>query len=105
MIHIDKDALECDLAETYRIYDMYGLPCSKVALFSCGLREDSRIKMKINNQNVSLSQTLLASIVDRLSLLCWLNSDDGRTGKNRPKSLLDALQGNVEEKRKRFRCI
>ena len=47
MLNLDKDALLCDLAETYHIYDYKSLPCKMVATFSCGLRADSRIKMKI----------------------------------------------------------
>ena len=39
MLNTDSDALECDLAETYHIYNYKELPLKKVALFSVGLRE------------------------------------------------------------------
>ena len=47
MVKTDKDAWMCDLAETYHIYDYESLPLSKVAIFSVGLRANSRIKMKM----------------------------------------------------------
>ena len=43
MIAIDEDALICDLAETYQIYDYRRLPVQTVAVFSLGLRDNSRI--------------------------------------------------------------
>lgn len=91
MIKVDEDALICDLAETYHIYDYKQLPVSTVAVFSCGLKEDSRIKMKMNQQLVPLETLLLAGISDKLSILIWFNSEDGRKGKNRPSSILEKL--------------
>ena len=51
MIRLDRDALICDLAETYHIYDMRSLPLQTVATLSAGLRDDSRIKMKAGGVN------------------------------------------------------
>ena len=69
MIVIDEAALECDLAETYNIYDYRALSPTRVALFSIGLRENSRIKMKISGMNYPLETILIACAVDRLSML------------------------------------
>lgn len=91
MLYIDEEALICDLAETYQIYDYKQLPLSKVAVFSCGLREDSRIKMKMNNQTVSFETLLLASISDKLSVLLWNKTKDAEKGKNLPKMIMDEL--------------
>ena len=44
MIALDEDALTCDLAETYGIYEFRLLPPAKIAVLACGLSEDSRIK-------------------------------------------------------------
>ena len=95
MIRIDSDSLECDLAETYGILNMKEHPASRIALFSSGLRENSRIISKILNRNVSCEQALLAATVDRLSMLVWMNSEDCKNGINRPSSLLDKLL-NIE---------
>lgn len=77
MISLDEDALVCDLAETYQIYDYKQLPLNQVAVFAYGLRDDSRIKQMMSDQIVPLETTLLASIVDRLSLSLWLQTKDG----------------------------
>lgn len=91
MITLDEDALMCDLAETYHIYDYRSLPCKKIAVFSCGLRDDSRIKMKMSGMKITIEQTMLAVTVDRLGLLIWMNSKDGAKGINRPKSMLKEM--------------
>lgn len=99
MISIDEDALVCDLAETYQIYDYRQLPLNQVAVFAYGLRDDSRIKQIMSNQIVPLETTLLASIVDRLSLSLWLQTKDGQKGVNRPKSIVDQLRKQDKEER------
>lgn len=91
MISLDEDALVCDLAETYQIYDYKQLPLNQVAVFAYGLRDDSRIKQIMSDQIVPLEITLLASIVDRLSLSLWLQTKDGQKGVNRPASIADQL--------------
>lgn len=93
MIAIDEEALICDLAETYKIYDYRSLPCKTVAAFSCGLRNDSRIKMKIAGVNATTEELLLSAIVDNTRLLAWLQTKDGCDGTNRPESLLATLIG------------
>lgn len=84
MIKIDKDALMCDLAETYQIYDLKQLSLTKVAVFSLGLKDDSRIKMKMRNQKFDLNQILLMSVADNLKLLLWSKTKDAQKGRNRP---------------------
>lgn len=98
MIAKDQNALMCDLAETYHIYDYKSLPLTRVAIFAVGLRNDSRIKMKISGTKYPTDTLLLAAIVDRISLLAWMNSKDGANGVNRPKSVLNELLGKEEEK-------
>lgn len=97
MIALDEDALICDLAETYQIYDYKQLPLNQVAIFAYGLRDDSRIKQMMSDQIVPLETTLLASIVDRLSLSLWLKTKDGQKGVNRPASIAELLTKNNKE--------
>lgn len=97
MINMDEDALICDLAETYHIYNYRSLPCKTVAAFSCGLRNDSRIKMKMAELSITMDQMLLATIVDNTKILAWLWSEDGGKGRNRPKSILAELLGDKGE--------
>lgn len=91
MIKLDEDALMCDLAETYHIYDYRQLPAAKVAVFSLGLRDNSRIKKLLTKQPIDLDRLLLASISDKLSYLLWSKTKDGVNGRNRPKSILETL--------------
>ncbi len=91
MIKTDENALICDLAETYHIYNYRQLPPSTVAIFSIGLRDDSRIKMKLCGAKVSPNILLLSGIIDRLNLLLWAKTKDGAKGRNRPKPILNDL--------------
>lgn len=97
MITIDEDAFICDLAETYHIYDYKSLPASRIATFSVGLRENSRIKLKMNKMACSLETLLMASIADRLSLLIWAKTEDGQKGIHKPKSITEQLMGYKSE--------
>lgn len=91
MFSVDREALICDLAETYHIYDYKSLPCSMVAIFACGLRDNSRIKMIISDSKYPLETILSASIVDKLSLLLWTKTEDGYNGVNKPEMIVNKL--------------
>lgn len=94
VINVYEDLLICDLAQTYQIFDYKKLPARVVASFVYGLDQDSRIKMALSNRNFKTSELLLASVVDRLSLLVWSKTKDGLKGKNRPKMLVDLMINN-----------
>lgn len=98
MFAIDKEAVICDLAETYHIYNYKDMPPLMVAVFCKGLRENSRIKLKIAGQKVCIETMLLASIVDRLGILIWSKTKDGQKGRNQPKSILESLSKIAKEK-------
>lgn len=98
MIRTDEDALTCDFAETYHIFDMRGLPVKLAASLAVGLRADSRIKMKLTSMKVPLDTILLAGAVDRLSLLVWAQTKDAKKGHNKPKSLLEDLVSAAPKK-------
>ena len=97
MISEDEDALICDLAETYRIFDYRALPVRMLATLCCGLRENSRIKMKLLGMKVPMEIMLLADAVDKLSFLAWTRTKDAQEGRNRPKSIVGMLTGKKEE--------
>ena len=99
MINLDEESLICDLAETYQIYDYKRLPLQLVAVFSCGLRENSRMEMKLSQQTASIETMLLAGISDKLGILLWAQTKDGQKGKNRPISILEKVL-NLPKKRK-----
>ncbi|MCD8087132.1 MAG: DUF5361 domain-containing protein [Oscillospiraceae bacterium] len=87
----DKDALICDLAETYGVFDFRALPVPLLATLASGLRDDSRIKMRMANAKASQDTFLLAAAVDALNLLVWSKTKDASKGRNRPKSIVQAI--------------
>ncbi len=95
MLATDKEALICDLAETYGIFDMKALPVSLLATLSAGLRDDSRIKMKVAGARTTSEIMLLAGAVDRLSVLVWAQTEDGRKGRNKPQLIAPLISGSV----------
>jgi hypothetical protein len=99
MIRLDEDSLICDLAETYHVLDYKALPLHLVAILAGGLSDDSRIKRKVSNRKLSISEALQAAAVDRLSQLVWSKTADAKRGRNRPKSVLEALEHPQEKKK------
>ena len=97
MVRTDETALICDLAETYGILDWRALPLETAAALSSGLRDDSRIKMKISGRTVPTDTILLAAAVDKLSLLVWAKTKDAEKGINRPESIAAKLLGIGKE--------
>ena len=98
MLALDKNAVICDLAETYHIFNYRQLPPKLLATLVVGLRDDSRIKMKLEDSKASLDRILLISILDHLKMLLWLNSNDGAKGTNKPKPLLNSFLDIKEKK-------
>lgn len=97
MISVGEDDLICDLAETYRIYDMRSLPAGRAAVLSCGLSEDSRIKRRLRGERVEQNTLLAAMIYDRLNWLCWSKTKNASRGVNRPPSLAAKLLNPPKE--------
>ena len=91
MIALDEDALICDFAETYHIYDLYRLPADYAAILACGLREGSRIRMKQAGLRIDLKELLLARIVDNTAINVYSKTKDAKKGKNYPKSITKTL--------------
>ena len=98
MINLDEDSLICDFAEYYRIYDYRALTPKYAGVLACGLRDNSRIKMKMSEQAVDMDTILLATIADRIQILIWQNTEDGQKGRNVPESIVKKLLGVKEEK-------
>ena len=96
MIRFDEDALICDLAETYQIFDYRSLPLRLVATLSAGLRENSRIKLKASGSPASQETVLLAMIADRVEAFRYGFSEDASKGRNKPPSILGLLLGEEE---------
>lgn len=63
-----------------------------MAILVYGLRDNSRLKMKILNSKMETKDYLLAGILDRLTLLVYANTKDAQKGRNKPKMLLDTIE-------------
>ena len=94
MIREDEDALICDLAETYQVYDYRSLPLRLVATLAAGLREGSRILSNTTEVKASTENTILAIIADNLCAIRKLLGD-----KTELHSIVAALY-RLDEKKK-----
>ena len=78
--------------------DRQALPLKKAAALCAGLPEDCRALRKVGGRRLKTRDALLATIADSLRLLVWAKTKDGQRGRNRPKSILEALERPPEPK-------
>lgn len=90
MIGIDEDALVCDLAEVYSVFDYHRLPVKLLGTLCSGLGPDSRIGMRIAGRHAPRSTILLAMIRDMMS-------DALHDEKNRPEHIAPMLFDTHED--------
>lgn len=95
-MQLDKDALLCDLAETYNIYDFDMFKPSKIAVFAMGLREDSRIKMKMAGMRDLSRLGVITHTADVLTSIQYYLMAKKDTAK--PKLFYDILYEKDTEK-------
>ena len=91
MIREHEDAMICDLAETYHIFDYRELPVKTLAVLVSGLRADSRTKMEILGMKVPNETMIMAMIYDKLSRWVWMHSKDAKRGVKPPTSLSESF--------------
>ena len=87
MLAADPDALICDLAETYHVFDMWALPVPLLATLASGLRDQSRIKMKIAGLTYLPMEFVLPQIYDAMIMLFA-----DKKARNRAKRLTDVMK-------------
>lgn len=91
MLNFDEDALICDMAETYGVFNLFELPPQLAATLAVGLREDSRIKVKMSGMKMDFNKYILAALFDKVNWLCWTKTKDAQHGTHVPESILDLL--------------
>ena len=69
MLSTDESLFICDMAETYHILDYKALPVNLLAVLASGLRENSRIKMKIAGITYIPPEVVLPQVADYLMLI------------------------------------
>lgn len=87
MLALDRNAFICDMAETYQIYDYRRVPGRYLGILAAGLGVSSRIWKKRNGVRGSVTEVLLAQILDGVRFLCWAQTEDARKKRNYPKSV------------------
>lgn len=97
MLRTSEDALICDMAETYHVYNWRALPVQTAAVLAVGLRDGSRVKMMMAGSRHTAKELLLAGIADRLSVLIWQNTEDGRKGRNKPQMIVEQMTQHKTE--------
>lgn len=105
MLATDRDALTCDLAETYHVLDMTALPVPLLATLAAGLRGDSRIRLAMAGETAATGELLQAAMLDRLTTLCWMQTRDGAHGRRRPPSVVDVISGKDKPKQTNTRPV
>lgn len=96
MIATDEDSLICDMAQYYNVYSLNQLPLSTIAILASGLPVDSRIMRKFSKSKVSLTEQLLAALLDDFNMYIYSMSKDSKHGRNKPKSIVEML-AHIEE--------
>ena len=69
MLGVDRDAVICDLAETYNVLDYRSLPIMLLATLAAGLHDDSRIKMKLGGLREVAPTFLAVHSADVLTMI------------------------------------
>ena len=82
------------ISEIYHIYDYRSLPARRAAIFAAGIRETSRIRMKLSGEQTSRDLFMQAVIADRLGMICYALSEKSA---EKPVSLVNLLLGKVEK--------
>ena len=97
MVAIDENALICDFAEVYHIFNWRALPARLSATLAMGLRPDARIMLKLSGVQIPVNTQLLAITADAARVIAWQNTEDGRRGRNAPVSVFATLIGTDRE--------
>lgn len=95
MLSTDKDALICDMAETYHIYNIEALPVETLATLSYGLRDNSRIKMKIAGVEYVPLEIIMPQIADNMAIIRY--SLTAKKGDAPPKLMSSYIYGDTKK--------
>lgn len=105
MVAEDENALICDFAETYHIFDYKQMPLKQAAILAHGLPNDSRIKLRLSGRKYGLDTLLIATVADALNTLVWFQTEDGQKHRNRPQSIARLLTEEPADELEEFDSI
>jgi hypothetical protein len=95
MLSVDRDAVICDLAETYNILDYRSLPVTLLATLCAGLHDDSRIKMRMMGLRKIAPSFAFVQIADTLTVLLH-----ALTGSKNKLKLYQDIMADKQQKKK-----
>lgn len=96
MLGIDRDAVICDLAETYHVLDYKAIPVMTLATLCAGLHGDSRIKMKLIDVKEIPKTFSLIRIADVLTIINYALT--AKEGAKKPTLYQDIITGKQQKK-------
>lgn len=96
MLGIDRDAVICDLAETYHVLDYKELPVMTLATLCAGLHDDSRIKTRMMGIHKIAPSFALVRVADMLTVINY--SLTAKKGAKLPTLYQDIMTGKQEKK-------
>lgn len=96
MLARHKNALICDLAETYQIYNWRQIPVKTLGILAAGLRYNSRVVIEESGEVFPTDLMILASIADTTRYLLYALG--AKKGDALPSSLVEALQNREDPK-------
>ena len=67
MLALETDDFICDMAETYRVFDIRSIPLKLLATLANGLGANSRIRLKRDGLKAPWETVLMALLVDAFS--------------------------------------
>ena len=70
---------------------MKSYPPDYIATLAAGLRDNSRIKMKLSGMKTDINTLLLARVADNTALNVYIKTKDAKHGRNKPKSIVKTL--------------
>lgn len=74
MLNADEDAVYCDIAETYHLFDWSQVSIQTLARLASGLRDESRIISRLSGQREPMTRLLLAMVADNTAYMAWVNT-------------------------------
>lgn len=95
MIATDRDALICDMAEVYGVFDLYALPVRLLATLAAGLREDSRIMLAMAGMKAIPPMFTLVRVADAFTVL--LQGMAGKKAGSMPELYGDIMAGKQQK--------
>lgn len=94
-----EEALICDFAQYYHIYNWRGLPLRTAAALAAGLPSESRCRMRELGLEWPINTMLLAMLCDFVQLSLWARTKAAGDGQQPPSGVLAALLGkDTQEK-------